>query len=67
MCILCFTKEKNFDQFQLQMKVSLNYLKSKMHSSTQTDDREEEGISVVMFTFLSIQKKMGFRLLFIAH
>ena len=56
MCILCFTKEKNFDQFQLQMKVSVNYFKSKMHSSTQTDDREEKGISVVMFTFLSIQK-----------
>ena len=55
-------KGEKLEQFQLQTKESVNYFfiykvkytDKSVHSSTKTDDREEEGISVVTFGLLFI-------------
>ena len=55
----CLTKAKKFDQFQLQMKESVNYIKSNTQrkrciQACRSMIDIKEGISVVMFAFLSI-------------
>ena len=55
----CFTKANNFLPIQIANNgiCELNkvkYTDEKVHSSTQTDDREKEGKSVVIFVTIYI-------------
>ena len=50
-CIACLPKAKSFNNKEICEQYKVKYTDQKVHYSTQTNDREEEGISVTMYLF----------------